>query len=83
MKRAFFGPGLLWGKSLLVMQEQPMKEQAEDQRKAKCRKKCRKGTKSAGVTCVTKQALVEMQLAESVSQALGDPRAMIVWRNTR
>ena len=60
-----------------------MKQQIEDQRKVKCRKKCRKGTKSAGATCVTMQAVVEMNLMESVSLALGDARAMIVWRNTR
>ena len=60
-----------------------MKQPVEDQRKVKCRKKCRKGTKSAGVTCVTKQAVVEMNLAENMSLALGDARAMIVWRNTR
>jgi hypothetical protein len=43
-----------------------MKQPVEDQRKVKCRKKCRKGTKSAGVTCVTKQAVVEMNLAENI-----------------
>lgn len=60
-----------------------MSRKVEDQRKFKCRKRCRKGTKSAGVTCVTGQALVEMNLAESVSQALGDARAMLVWRTMR